>query len=422
MTRTLIAGLLIAAPLAVLRCAEPDAEDFDPEPVVSLLELVIDADPDSAGRCLQMLSDKVQTGEITSEQRASLKERMSDLLRPLVRDKESPLFCDAVLLGASLGISNNASIARDIFLSGEYPNERRLQALGALIKCGDSDGNHVLRTVSSVMKQPDKTLQAGILASLGRMDQPKVAAVVLTFYKTLSPEIRPKAIELLTQRPSWSRTLVASISRDEIPANALNTNQVRQMLSGSDEELKKLVRSQWGTVRTERNPQREQVIEQMREVIRKSSGKPHRGLAVFRKVCGQCHKIYGEGQEVGPDITGNGRGSFEQLLSNVFDPSLVIGASYQARTVATGDGRVLTGLLAEDNEQRIVLKMQGGKFETIPRDNVDEVKVSKLSMMPEGLEKQLSQQEIIDLFSFLCLDKPPQDSSARLIPGSPVPN
>jgi putative heme-binding domain-containing protein len=140
---------------------------------------------------------------------------------------------------------------------------------------------------------------------------------------------------------------------------------------------------------------------------------------VFTKVCGQCHKIYGQGQEVGPEITSNGRASFEQLLSNVFDPSLVIGAAYQARIVATGDGRVLTGLLAEDNEQRIVLKIQGGKLETIPRDEVEAIKVSELSLMPEGLEKQLKAEELADLFAFLVLDSPPESPDAKPIPGTP---
>ncbi len=127
----------------------------------------------------------------------------------------------------------------------------------------------------------------------------------------------------------------------------------------------------------------------MRTFLRQNPGNAHRGQEVYKKVCGQCHKIYGEGQEVGPDITLNGRSSFEQLLSNVFDPSLVIGASYQARTVVTTDGRVLTGLLVEDSPQRVVLKTQGGKLETVARADVEEMEVSKLSMMPENLEKQL---------------------------------
>ncbi|MBL8796984.1 MAG: dehydrogenase, partial [Planctomycetia bacterium] len=124
---------------------------------------------------------------------------------------------------------------------------------------------------------------------------------------------------------------------------------------------------------------------------------------------------------VGPDITLNGRNDFEQLLSNVFDPSLVIGIAYQATTVLTKKGQVVTGLIVEDNEQRVVLKTQGGKLETVARGDIEEKFVGKLSMMPENLEKQLKPQEIADLFAFICLDKPPSDPTAKRIPGTPNP-
>jgi putative heme-binding domain-containing protein len=156
----------------------------------------------------------------------------------------------------------------------------------------------------------------------------------------------------------------------------------------------------------------------MRSLIRKNPGDPHKGREVFKKVCGQCHKIYGEGEEVGPDITVNGRSSFEQLLSNVFDPSLVIGASYQARTIVTNEGRVVTGLVAEESDQRVVLKVQGGKREAISRSDIEEMKTSDLSLMPEDVEKTLNAQEIADLFAFIMLDKPPDDPSARQLPGA----
>jgi putative heme-binding domain-containing protein len=154
----------------------------------------------------------------------------------------------------------------------------------------------------------------------------------------------------------------------------------------------------------------------MRQLIRSTEGNPHVGEQVFHRVCGQCHTIYGKGQDVGPDITRNGRSSFDQLLSNVFDPSLVIGASYQAHTVVTVDGRVLTGLLSEDSPQRVVLKVQGGKRETIARDDIEAMKASAVSMMPEGLEAQLKPQEIADLFAFLGLDRPPSDPKAQPLP------
>ena len=79
----------------------------------------------------------------------------------------------------------------------------------------------------------------------------------------------------------------------------------------------------------------------------------------------------------------------------------------------------VTGLLVEESPQRVVLKQQGGKLETIPRADIDEVNVSKVSLMPEQLDKQLKPQEIADLFAFLSLDKPPSDPTAKKIPGAP---
>ncbi len=152
-------------------------------------------------------------------------------------------------------------------------------------------------------------------------------------------------------------------------------------------------------------------------MIGRTPGDPFRGEKVFKTICAQCHKIHGEGQDVGPDLTNNGRSSFDQLISNVLDPSLVIGGAYQARVVDTEDGRSITGLLVEDSSERIVLKLQGGKLETIPRDQVADVVTGQLSMMPEDLEKQLKPQEIADLFAFLSLDKHPSDLSAKQLPG-----
>src|SRR5262249_9810469 len=171
-------------------------------------------------------------------------------------------------------------------------------------------------------------------------------------------------------------------------------------------------------IREGRNPQRELVVDQVRRSLRTMSGDPFAGRAVFDKPCAQCHKIHGQGQDVGPDITANGRNDFQQLLSNVLDPSLVIGPGYQATTLSTTDGRVLTGLLVEDGRDRVVLKLQGGKLETIPRDQGDESKTAEVSLMPEDVEKQLTPQETAALFAFLCRDKPPSDPSARPLPGS----
>ena len=101
-------------------------------------------------------------------------------------------------------------------------------------------------------------------------------------------------------------------------------------MDSNDREAIWAVEKAWGTVRRERSPEREQVVTEMGAYLRRHPGDPAAGARVFTRVCAQCHTIYGAGASVGPDLTANGRASFEQLLSNVFDPSLVIGPGYQA--------------------------------------------------------------------------------------------
>lgn len=407
-------GLLLAFSL-------PVQADDDIETVAALLEILIDADPDSAKTTLATLAAKAQTGELGDKQTAALRTRLGETLSKVIAQADHPLALDAALLAATWRHDGALVLVRNVVSSAKQPHERRIAGLDTLLAAGDEQAIDLAANVLGDANSP-LALRSAVLASLGRADSPKVSNVVLQGYAKYEAELQPKAIELLTQRTAWSKSLLAAIGDDKIAASVLNANQVARLQASPDEELKKLVQAKWGTIRTERNPQREQVVQEMRSFLRNGLGDPHNGAAVFQKVCGQCHKIYGQGQDVGPEITANGRASFDQLLSNVFDPSLVIGAAYQARQVVTDEGRVLTGLVTEENEQRVVLKMQGGKIETIPRDEIEEMKVSPLSLMPEGLENQLKREEIADLFAYLALDRPPSDPEARYLPGTPASN
>ncbi len=394
----------------------------DPAVVVGLVKLLIETrgpDADAARQCLTMLARRVQTREITGTRLGTIRDGLRPVVEHLLSRANHPLYLEAAILAATLKDAHGFGPARSCLTSTRQPGETRLLALEALIAGGDP---RILDTAAAILSHPrnnSSKFRGQVLAALAARDDPRVAAIVLANYPHMEKDLQPKAIELLTQRASWSKQLLQAIGRKEIAADALNVNQVRKLLAGKDPELAKQVRALWGSVRAERNPEREKVVQEMRQFLRQHHGNPVAGQQVFKNVCAQCHKIYGEGQDVGPDLTANGRSDFDQLLSNVFDPSLVIGAGYQATTVATTRGQVITGLVVEDNARRVVLKLQGGKLETVPRQDIEEMTVSKVSLMPEGLEKQLKPQEIADLFAFLCLDKPPSDPTARKIPGTP---
>ena len=284
-----------------------------------------------------------------------------------------------------------------------------------------ADSTTIGTVVAGILAENDSAsspaFRGKVLEALSEVDDPDVALAVLKVYPRLSGDLKPKAVNLLTHRASWTKSLLDAIENKQLPTTVLNVTHLRKLQHSRDPKIVAQV-ALWGTIRDRRDPKRERVAAQMRSLLHKTPGDPVAGQAVFKKICAQCHKIYGEGQDVGPEITLNGRNDFDQLVSNVFDPSLVIGPGYQATTVATEEGRILTGLQVENGTERVVLKLQGGQVETIQRGQVSEIKTSELSLMPEALESQISPQEIADLFAFLCLDKPPADPTAKALPGS----
>jgi putative heme-binding domain-containing protein len=396
----------------------------DPGSLAALFLLV--ADPknpnlDAARAVLSTLSTRVQSRELTGQQLTALRERLDAPLGKILGDEKHPLRLEAALLAATWRFPAALTAVQQILSDNKRSDDQRLEALQALVAANDPA---LLAAVKKILadKEGNSALFRGqVLSALGRLEGDEVGAAVVAAFDKLEPDLKPRAIELLTQRRAWAKQLLAAVADKRIDPTLINVNQAQKILAFDDKELSAALTKHWGTVRTGRDPAREQFLGQMRTLIRGGKGDPHKGIAVFNKLCGQCHKLYGQGQEVGPDITRNGRSHFEQLLSNVFDPSLVIGSIYQARAVRTEDGRVITGLLVEDSPQRVVLKVQGGKLETIARDDVAQMKVSELSLMPEGIEKQLQPQEIVDLFAFITLDKHPDDPSARPIPGTRPP-
>jgi putative heme-binding domain-containing protein len=386
------------------------------EPIGTILRRLVGEDPALARPCLSAVSDRLE--EMSAARRAELQGRLRPVLGPLLNGAPTgPLSFDVLLLAARLGVGAvDAGLVRQQLAAGDRPESVRLRALEALIAFKDPA---LPDAVDRLLATAPPGLIARVLAALGRSDDPKVGQVVLARLSALAPELQPLAVDLLLQREPWARKLLDAVLAGRLPRSTLDANHLRKILESNDREAIWAVEKAWGTIRAERDPGREKVVAAMGAELRRHPGDPRAGRAVFRKLCAQCHTIYGEGQALGPDLTGNGRGSFDQLLASVFDPSLVIGPAYQTTTVVTQGGRNLTGLVVEDSDRRIVLRLPGGGQEVVTRHDVKSTRTSRLSMMPEGIEDLLDRKDLADLFAFLALDRPPEDPSARPIPGAP---
>lgn len=133
--------------------------------------------------------------------------------------------------------------------SPETNKERRLQALNALIGSGDPSVLGVVGPALADRKAGSPDFRGRMLATLGRLDSPEVAEVVLASYPNLEPDLRPRAVELLTQRTSWTKALLGALERKVVPTSALNVNQIRQLSSSKDREIAERVKATFGTVR-----------------------------------------------------------------------------------------------------------------------------------------------------------------------------
>jgi len=398
-------------------CSQEQADGESIGKAIAVILRSPDVSLDARTACLAELRRAFQNGALSAEKLAGiLKSARSEM------NLQTGALGDIVTtLNAFNGDPSARAIVHLQLLNPESGETIRVNAMNALIALKDPE---MLPAIKEMLARKDLKLsrqfRVSVLDSISQLRDPQVADVLLKNFPHFEPDIQPKVIEVLTQRPVWSLTLLKAIDAGQIDKSLVNLNQLSRMNTFKQPGLQELIARHYGTIRAGARSDRQGVINKNRDFLRGTPGDPVLGVAVFKRVCAQCHKIYGEGSDVGPEITRNGRNNWDQLIQNVLDPSAVIGPGYQARMIATEDGRVLTGLPVEDSAERVVLKLPGGKLETIPKDQIEQDKLSELSLMPEEIEKLMTPQELADLFAYLSLDRPPEDSEAKILPGAPA--
>ncbi|EMI18143.1 membrane-bound dehydrogenase domain-containing protein [Rhodopirellula maiorica SM1] len=316
-----------------------------------------------------------------------------DELRPWIREL-SVVFGDGRAMDEvkqiALGNSVNDSSIPIAF-------ETRLAALETLIQSQSKD----LRPVCEKLIN-DARMNVLAAKGLATFDDPKVAVTLVSRYNRFRGPDKPQIVSLLSSRKSFASELLEAIGKGKIPRQDLSAFHVRQIQSLGDAALNQRIGEVWGEVR-ESSEEKQQLIEKLKTELTSdvlSSANRSAGRALFQKHCQNCHRLYGEGGQVGPDLSGGNRSNLDYLLSNIIDPSSVVDKNYRMTIVLLDDGRVINGLLTDQSDQTLTIHTATEQM-TIPRDEVEMQKVTEKSPMPEGLLDTLSQREIRDLFSYL---------------------
>ncbi|HLQ43490.1 MAG TPA: c-type cytochrome, partial [Planctomycetaceae bacterium] len=174
------------------------------------------------------------------------------------------------------------------------------------------------------------------------------------------------------------------------------------LLRFNDEKLQARIKSVWGEFRATAKDKQELIARQKANLTaaRLKSADLSNGRRLFSKTCQSCHTLFGEGQKVGPDITGSNRANLDYILENLIDPNAIIGKDYRATIIETKDGRVVNGLLQKETDSAVTLRTINDTI-VIAKSDIEERKLSELSIMPEGQLNTLNPDEARDLIAYL---------------------
>ncbi len=180
---------------------------------------------------------------------------------------------------------------------------------------------------------------------------------------------------------------------------------IRQLQALGDQALSQRLETVWGKVRPVSETKLQQIAQYRLEFAADllASADQRAGQVVYQKTCGACHKLFGQGGSIGPELTGGQRHNLDYLLDNIIDPNAIVPGDYRMVMLLLDDGRILNGIIAEENPQSIQLKTATDVV-TVPHDRIEERRGSEVSMMPEGILDNLDPTERRDLIAF-C--KPP---------------
>jgi putative heme-binding domain-containing protein len=316
-------------------------------------------------------------------------------------------------VGAKLAKSDNAQV-RELAsrLSQIFGDEAAMQRALATVQDRSRQLAARRRALHSLLSQKNKSVSA-LLEPL--LDEPELRLDAIRGYAAIenirAPEIllprylkwpsehRQAIIETLATRRKYAESLLAAIKAKQIPRADIPSHVARSLSLILGEAFVKV----YGNVQ-QLSVDRTKQINKYKELLSSTAladADPAKGRLIFKETCAACHVLYEAGGKIGPDLTGSNRANLDYILLNSIDPSYDVPQGYKMVIIQTIDGRVLNGVIAEENAQRIILKTVQQPTVVILKSDIEDRKISPKSMMPDGQLDKLKPQEVMNLIKYL---------------------
>jgi putative membrane-bound dehydrogenase-like protein len=245
-------------------------------------------------------------------------------------------------------------------------------------------------------KQP-QPVQAAVLETLARFDNADVPTLILTAWPSQTPQLRATSVETLMSRPKWIAAFLDAVEKQTIARADLDPARVALLQKHNDAAIRERATKLFAGATLAR---RQEVVDAYQKAL-ELKGDVDRGRMHFRKTCAVCHKLENFGESIGADLNAiRDRGTAAVLL-NILDPNREVKPQFLNYVVVLDSGRTLTGMIATENANSLTIRKSDNTSETILRINIEELKSTGLSFMPEGLEKQLDPTAMADVLAYL---------------------
>jgi putative membrane-bound dehydrogenase-like protein len=285
-----------------------------------------------------------------------------------------------------------STVAGDV----QAPLPERAAAVGLLAR-EPSQRERALQLLGGwLTPQTPAEIQRVAVRSLALTSDDQVPVRLLEHWPAASPETRATMLETLLSREPWTLALLDGVKADRVSPLAFDAARRAQLQRHQSQRVRGLANQLFKSGASSRA----QIVEQFRPALALQGDAP-RGQAVHAKLCVTCHKLGNIGNEVGPDLRSVVEHPPEKLLTNILDPSSDVQPGFFAYTVTLKNGEELYGLITSEAGSSVTLKLADGSTRAIVRNDIETLRGSNLSLMPEGLEAGLSQQDMADLIAFL---------------------
>lgn len=279
-------------------------------------------------------------------------------------------------------------------------DEARVDAVSRYVTLRPADSRTAAAVLKLISARTSPETARGFLEALTASTSAATATALLDRYASFTPALRTAAVRVLLGRADWTAALVAALEQGRLPIADLALDQKQSLAAHPDRTIAGKAKTIFARGGGLPNPDRQKVLDELLPLA-SQTGDAALGKEVFKKQCSKCHMHSGEGNRVGPDLTGMAVHPKQELLVHLVDPSRNVEGNFRVYTVALSDGRVMTGLLAGESKTTVEIVDAEAKRHVLQRADVEDLVASTKSLMPEGFEKQVPAQDIVHLLEFL---------------------